>query len=243
MIRYDSAYNQEISRVVSNFNRKLRRLEKEGRRLLPNKVSISQIKGEFSNRRELNKYLNDLRKFSKRGAETIKTVGGNEYTNYEIDLFRTNLRRQREELRRNLEKAEHTVHRYPMQHDIHTQNIRNKIETFGSDWRNLIGKKYEQVVSRRMRLMETYDNYLEILFQDAIQIGFDVEKVNYMKEKLMELSPEKFDKVLSETPEIQFIFNYYHSLTRQSGKPGDERDWKAFEQLYERMDEIVAEYE
>ena len=243
MIRYDSAYNQEIRRVVSNFNRKVRRLEKEGRRLLPNKVAISQIKNEFSSKRELNKYLNDLRKFSKRGAESIKTVGGKEYTNYEIELFRTNLRRQREELRRDLEKAERTVHRYPLQHDIYTQGLRTKTTIFGSDWRNLIGNKYEEVMNRRMRHLATYDNYLEILFQDAAQIGFDQEKVNYIKEKLLTLSPEKFDKVLSETPEIQFIFDYYHSLTRQSNEPGDDEDWKAFQNLYERIDEIVAEYE
>ena len=54
MIRYDQAYNQKISRVVSNFNRKVRRLEKEEAELLPSTVRVREIKDMFMNRRDLN---------------------------------------------------------------------------------------------------------------------------------------------------------------------------------------------
>ena len=93
MIRYDSEYNKTISRVVSNYNRKIARLSNAGVDLLPSKVSIRTIKNQFTNRRDLNVYLRELQKFSKRGAENIVTIDGNRFTQYDIDVFKSRLRR------------------------------------------------------------------------------------------------------------------------------------------------------
>lgn len=242
MIRYDSAYNQEISRVVSNFNRKIRRLEKEERQLLPTRVRVSEIKEQFSSRRELNKYLNDLRRFSKRGAEEIVTVKGKEYTRYQIDLFRANLRRERRELARNLAKAESAQHRYPMQHDVYVQNLKNRINKLAQRWTDLIEGEFWRTAYQQFLNMEIYDNYLEVLFQDAYQSGFDPEKAEYIKNKLLELSPNQFIQALEDAPEIKFVFDYYHALTRQAGVSNRRIDRDAYEQLYKRIDQIVATY-
>lgn len=242
MIRYDSSYNQEISRVVSNFNRKVRRLEKEERQLLPSAVKVSEIKDRFTSRRELNKYLNDLRRFGKRGAEEIVTIDGKQYTKYQIDLFRTNLRRQRAQLAKDIESAENMDHRYPMQHNITLQNLKNRKEKLSMAWTDIIGGEWDKVINQRFVNMETYDNYLEILFQDAYQSGFDPEKAEYIKNKLLELSPNKFIRALEDAPEIKFIFDYYHALTRQAGIAGRRADRDAYEQLYKRIDQIVENY-
>lgn len=242
MIRYDSAYNQEISRVVSNFNRKVRRLEKAERELVPSPVSVADIKEKFTSKRELNKYLNDLRRFSKRGSEEIVTVKGQKYTKYQIDLFRANLRRQRAEVARDIRQAEATKHRYPMQHNIYLQNLKNRKEKLTHGWMEIISNEWDKVVNQRFTNMETFDNYLELLFQDAYQSGFDPEKAEYIKEKLTELTPSQFIKALEDTPEIKFIFDYYHALTRQAGVVGRKRDRDAYKQLYKRIDQIVATY-
>lgn len=241
MIRYDSAYNQEINRVVSNFNRKVRRLERAGNELLPSPVSTRTIKEQFTNRRELNMYLRDLMRFSKRGAEDIVEIQGKSYTNYQIDLFRRNLRRERDEVRRDIKSAEQVKHQYPMQHNIYLQNLRNRRNALSSSWVNLIRKETDVAVNRYFKRAEIYDNYLEILFQDAYVVGFDEEKINYIKDKLLKLSPNKFIKALQDSPTIQFIFDYYHSLTRRSGVVGDNA-YNAFQKLYEEIDHIVETY-
>ena len=241
MIRYDSAYNQEINRVVSNFNRKVRRLEKEEYQLLPSPVSVKTIKEQFSNRRELNMYLNDLRRFSKRGAEDVMEIQGKLYTKYQIDLFRRNLRRERDEIRRDLKAAENMKHEYPMQHNIYLQNLRSRKKSLSSSWVNLIERKSDVMIERYFRRAEIYDNYLEILFQDAYLVGFDENKINYIKERLLKLSPTKFIKALQDSPTIQFIFDFYHSLTRRTGSIGNNA-YNSYQKLYEEIDHIVETY-
>lgn len=241
MIRYDSAYNKEINRVVSNFNRKVRRLEKEERELLPSPVSVRNIKEQFTNRRELNMYLNDLRRFSIRGAEDVMEIQGKSYTKYQIDLFRRNLRRERDEIRRDIKSAEAIKHQYPMQHNIYLQNLRSRKKALSMSWVNLIEKKSDVMIQRYFKRAEIYDNYLEILFQDAYLIGFDDDKINYIKERLLKLSPNKFIKALQDSPTIQFIFDFYHSLTRKSGVVGNNA-YNSYQKLYEEIDHIVETY-
>lgn len=241
MIRYDSEYNQEINRVVSNFNRKVRRLERAGNDLLPSPVSARTIKEQFTNRRELNMYLRDLMRFSKRGAEDVVEVQGKSYTKYQIDLFRRNLRRERDEIRRDIKSAEQVKHQYPMQHNIYLQNLRNRRKVLGSSWADLISKEADVATNRYFKRAEIYDNYLQILFQDAYIVGFDEEKINHIKEQLLKLSPNKFIKALQDSPTIQFIFDYYHSLTRRSGLVGDNA-YNSYQKLYEEIDHIVETY-
>lgn len=259
MIRYDPRYNQEINRVVSNFNRKVRRLEKEERELLPSTVSVRDIKDKFTNKRDLNKYLNDLRRFSKRGAETIVNVGGKDYTRYQIDLFRINLRRERAALDRDIKRSQSMKHRYPVQHDIHLQNLRNRRAKLSESWTELISTKLDEQIGSYFKKLETYDNYFEVLFQDAYIMGYPDEKIEYIKDKLLTLSPTQLMRLLENSPEVQFIFDYYHSLTRQNGlfsgatarklktigvkgKTSEDRAWDAFDSLYNRIDDLVKTY-
>ena len=238
MIRYDREYNQKISQVVSNFNRKVRRLEKEERRLLPTPVKVSEIKDRFTDRRELNKYLNDLRRFGKRGAEEIVEIKGKEYTRYQIDIYRLNLRREKERLNREIEKDEFADYRYPMQHNVHMQNLKNRRKKLGRHWDETIDAEYYQIVYKYLKDNETFDNYMEILFRDAYQVGFDKHKLWHIRRRLNELSPDQFIHVLETSPEIQYIFDYYHSLTRQAGVTNI-GVYNAFRTLERRIDDIV----
>lgn len=241
MIRYDSEYNANIQRVVSNFNRKVARLNKAGKIGIPDKVRISEVKSKFATRTELNQYLRDLKLFSKRGAENLVTIDGKQFTQYDIDIFRRRLQNERRNLTKEIQRAESYKSKYPMQHDIYTSNIRARRAALSGKWTNLITTKmHENIVQEPYKRSAIYDNYLEILFQDAYQMGYDDAKINHIKEKLLELSPRKFMQALESDPNIQYIFDYYHSLTRTSQADPNATD--AFDQLYENIDEIVAQY-
>lgn len=241
MIRYDQAYNQQIARVVSNYNRKIARLSKNGHNLLPSKVSIRDVKSQFSDRRELNKYLRDLKRFGRRGAEDIVTVNGKQFTAYDVDLFRRSLRAERSRLSKDIKRAESMNPKYPMQHNIFVQNLRAKRQRLASNWATIIVDKARDVlIEQPYKRAVIYDNYLQLLFQDAYQIDYDDEKLEYIKTKLLELKPRQFIRALEDDPNIQYIFDYYHSLTRTSQEDPNARD--VFDQLYENIDEIVAKY-
>ena len=241
MIRYDSEYNANIQRVVSNFNRKVARLNKAGVQGIPQKVSVRGLKSKYYTRTEMNQYLRDLQLFSKRGSENIVTIDGKQFTQYDIDLFRRRLRNERSRVSQEIQRAESYKSKYPLQHDIYTSNLRSKRAALSGKWSNLIktGMR-EKIVEEPYKRSEIYDNYIEILFQDAYQMGYDDNKLNHIKEKLFELPPRKFIQALESDPNIQYIFDYYHSLTRTSQADPNATD--AFDQLYENIDEIVAQY-
>ena len=242
MIRYNSSDNKNIERVVSNFNRKIARLQKAGYDILPSRVSARTIKSQFTNRRDLNVYLRNLQRFGKRGAENIVTIGGKNYTQYDIDIFRRSLRLEKSRLEREISEAQTLVSATPKQHDIYTANLQSRREALSSKWTEIITSKLgEKLLDQPRRYTETYDNYFEIMFQDAYQAGFEDEKIEYIKEKLLSLSPRQFIRALEDDPNIQYIFDYYHSLTRTSYMGGNE-GYEGYQKLYENIDAIVEKY-
>lgn len=81
-IKWRDADNQEIARVVKNFNAKITRIEKnhpEMASVLPERVTVKGIKDLINTRQDLNRELNMLKRFSKRGAEQVVDVPESKY--------------------------------------------------------------------------------------------------------------------------------------------------------------------
>ena len=88
-IRYDKKLSQELARTVRNFNKKVYRLEKLRRELIPERVTVASLKQEYTSRAELMRRLRELRGFSARGAEDIiTTAGGARLTKYEFNILK-----------------------------------------------------------------------------------------------------------------------------------------------------------
>ena len=72
LIRWKNEDKQELQKAIRNFNSKISRLEKLERDLyLPEKIRFSEVKSNIYTRSELNRIINSLRRFSRRGAEQI----------------------------------------------------------------------------------------------------------------------------------------------------------------------------
>lgn len=81
-IRWKQDDEAELSRVVRNYNDKIRRLEKKNPQMknaLPEKASVRQLKNLIETRADFNRELNSLIRFSKKGAEEIVDVPENKY--------------------------------------------------------------------------------------------------------------------------------------------------------------------
>lgn len=106
-IRYDDKLNNQILKTVRNFNAKVTRLERQGVSLPVEKVSIRELKKDFTSRRDLQSYLRELRKFSQRGVERIAYVDrwGKEFTVYEFKVGGIRQRRAIREAERLLAEA------------------------------------------------------------------------------------------------------------------------------------------
>lgn len=112
-IRYDDKLNQQLVRTVRNFNAKINRLERQGVSVPVQKVTVKQLRQDFTERRELLSYLRELRKFSQRGVERIAYIEKwgdvkKEYSVYEFKVGGIRQRRAIREAERLLKKASET---------------------------------------------------------------------------------------------------------------------------------------
>lgn len=82
-IKWNENDEKELKRVVKNYNAKVNRLKKnadrETKAALPDNISVKQLKELINTRADLNRELNSLKRFSKRGSEEIVEVPGNDY--------------------------------------------------------------------------------------------------------------------------------------------------------------------
>lgn len=81
-IRWNESDTAELKRVVTNFNAKINRLAKKNPQLknvLPEKVTVAQMKELINTRQDLKRELNTLKRFSKRGSEIIVDVPDTDY--------------------------------------------------------------------------------------------------------------------------------------------------------------------
>ena len=73
-VKYTAADLQRLQRTVDNFNAKVRRAAARGVEGLPEPVRVREIKAEAVSRSDLNRTLNALERFSRKGAERTVTI-------------------------------------------------------------------------------------------------------------------------------------------------------------------------
>ena len=114
LIRWTKDDKQNLRRAVNNFNSKITRLQKLGKKNLPEKVSYKELVGigklqdeevdrQIYSRRELNNVIRSLKRFSRRGAEEIVTLeGGQDLTKWERNELRINKMRATRNINREI---------------------------------------------------------------------------------------------------------------------------------------------
>lgn len=81
-IRWSKQDNYELTKAVRNFNAKVTRLSKKSpeiANILPEKVSVKDVKALIDTRQDLNREINMLKRFSRRGAEAIVPIDSTEH--------------------------------------------------------------------------------------------------------------------------------------------------------------------
>ena len=90
-----------------------------------------------------------------------------------------------------------------------------------------------------------YNNYIDgTLLNTAYYVGYDEEKIKYIKDKLNELTPSQFTKAF-ETEQALKDIQLRYDLTKEDGISPDllESDiTPILDNLYENIDQIVATY-
>ena len=263
-IRYDKKLNQEINRTIKNFNQKIARLEKQERELLPSKITKKDLKESVYTRSELQRKLRELQRFSKRGAEDIITTkGGVKLTQYELQ----NIKRENARVKRNITREIYRL-------KVNKPKIFGKTQTStfsemgDTDYLNLVARrkaleKNINVLSREeferfTKLIEKTgknqqymnnifkDNYFDMLTDLAYYYDYDNDKLNMLKQKLMNLKPNDFMKLFKEDKSIRAILDYYPIVTNSFNaiNPDDIKEdvINLYDNLIDNIDEIIQDY-
>lgn len=263
-IRYDKKLNQEINRVIKNFNQKIARLEKQDRELLPSKITKKDLKSGVYTRTELRRKLKELQRFSTRGAEDIiETSGGVRLTRYNYQ----NIKRENTRIKRNITREINRLR-------VEKPKIFGKTQTStfsemgDSDYLNLLARrkalekdinklsrdeferftKLIEKTGRNQQYMNNIfkENYFDMLTDLAYYFDYDNEKLNMLKQKLMNLKPNDFFKLFKEDKSIRAILDYYPIVTNSFNaiNPDDIKEdvINLYDNLIDNIDMIIQDY-
>ena len=165
-IRYTKNLTSNINKIIRNYNAKITRLEKaEEDYYLPEKTSLTEVKGMASNRRELNRLLRDLQRFSERGMEkTITFSSGVEMSKYEAERLKLNLRLAKAKATRELKSFQTTPIKVfgipqatPHEYDESYLNLKAQRDQLDKDISKLNKRELERLESNINDLLFSYD--------------------------------------------------------------------------------------
>lgn len=263
-IRYDKKLNQEINRTIKNFNQKIARLEKQERELLPSKITKKDLKESVYTRRELQRKLKELQRFSKRGAEDIiETKGGVKLTQYELN----EIKRENARVKRNITREINRLRvekpkifgksqsaTFSQMGDTDYLNLVARRKALEKDINKLSREEFERFTKlvektgRNQQYMNTIfkENYFDMLTKTAYYFDYDNDKLNMLKQKLMNLKPNDFLKLFKEDKSIRAILDYYPIVTNSFNaiNPDDIKDdvINLYDNLIDNIDEIIQDY-
>lgn len=264
-IRYDDKLNNQILKTVRNFNAKVARLERQGVSLPVEKVSIRELKKDFTSRRDLQSYLRELRKFSQRGVERIAYVDrwGKEFTVYEFKVGGIRQRRAIREAERLLaeaKKEKRTEGGIPGDQSLmgtdYAATIEANLERLKSTkfhQKRLSAEKKAQLVRAskatlgskkyQFAIKDNFSRHLSILGEAA---GLSSSYIDEIINALKQVNGKDFEKLRQAEELIDAIETYYpqwkNAKTNQERQQVGETVRPLIVALHDNINQILSTY-
>ena len=265
---------KSLRQAVNNFNRKVKRLEKSDREIdIPEKANITAIKDRITNKWELNREINKLERFTQRNAEDLmKTKGGVVLSRWEFENLQREQRRLSARLTREMERygkikpkefGEEQAVSYASMGDDKFLNMQKRFKAISNKKLSKLNidqfKRLNELINRtnanyRSNKKEIfYNNFLDgTLLNLGYIIGYDQEKMNYIREKLGELTPDQFVKAFNSELSLRYIQDKNVSpdkdkedelgMTEKEVQELREDLTPIFDNLYENIEEMLKDY-
>lgn len=233
----------ELKKAISKFNSKIKRLESVDREIdIPEKANITAIKERVTNKWELNREIDKLERFTQRNAEElIKNKSGVVLSRWEFENIQREQKRLSSRLLREIERygkikpsefGEKQALSYAQMGDDKLFNLKSRYKAISNknikdinkdQLSKLIGYINRTNANYRSTKKEIfYDNFLDgTLLNLSYIIGYDKDKIDYIREKLGELSPDQFIKAFNSELSLRYIQDKNQSPDKS--KPEEEQ--------------------
>lgn len=264
-IRYDQKLNNEIRRIVNNYNAKVRRLSSRQDLTLPplfDRQALKSMKQSTKNRADLRRKLKNLQEFSKRGGEQNITVKGRTLPRYQyknIQRYRGLINRRlkrREEFNESTyptyegEKEQFTIAQQFNEEQRNIQALRAKLLdvdylSFSDTELNRYFEKLESN-AQTVNLSSWQKNYADMLLDSGYVYKIPHAKLHELREKILSLSPSQFDKLFKTESTIKQILYYYNQINEVgvdvAFESMEDDVTSLFDSLFENIDDILKDY-
>lgn len=266
-IRFDKDFNAEIRRVVKNYNRRIQRLETSGNyafpELLPEKVSVRHLKSTYTERSLLARRLKELEKIRSSSSELVTLKSGLKLPRFEYEQFK----QSKAAVRRALTAEKHRLLSVKLRFagrslgfsraelgDTRLQTVeatqralQQEIDTLSASEYAKQSKIIARQINRKIAQKKFYGDYLDMLFDVGVEIGYDQERINYMRERLAKLNDTEFIRLFNDDEAIKRVVFYYSIQTHsRDGKFSGEQTAQikqVYDELWENFSIILEDYE
>ena len=216
--RFDPEFNEEIRRVVKNFNQKRLRAYKRGFSYLPDRAYVSRIKQNFDTKKEIQKYLKDLEKFNTMGDsafDVVETAMGGRISKYNLMFIKDNLKDTKDFFDRQIEEAKELFYedQYSMARRDYLFNLQAKRQYLEQDIMNLTQsgirtfEKYtKQALNNNRNMLSSYKGFLSVVENVMQMVGYDEKGISDFFGKMANLTPAQFIKMYRSNDLIARIY-------------------------------------
>ena len=261
-IRYTKKLNTSINQIVRNYNAKIARLEKVSEELyLPTKTSVTELKESAKNRRELDRMLKDLQRYSERGAEkTVRFSSGVEMSKYHADKLKRNLRIAKAKATRDIRTFKSTpikvfgvAQNTPHEYDEAYINLKAQRERLEQDITKLNKRQIERLESNIADILESSEmeemykeNWLDMIEKLAYYGEIDNKKKEAIIERIKNIKASNFTKLYRNEKSIKAIQELYRDVVRNKSMVDNELSndiQDVLSNFYSNLDIILKDYE
>ena len=241
LIRWKRGDYIKLSKAVNKYNKQINELQNKGINYTPEVKDYQSLKNSILTRKELNRTINSMKKFSIDNLKEVELESGTKLSSYEYKELQNARTRARHYLEGKLETLE-KENPYA-KFGLETKEIEAVKKTIGSLGKLESAKGFElnRIIDRIKRL-GSYDvtmkkaeqyrkNYMEALERMS---GYD----NYgiLKEKLESIkNPEQFYEYVSQSTTLSDLFEYYESSPEAQTYGGFDNNQEAFNRALEQL--------
>lgn len=219
-IRWNESDSAELARRVKNFNSKVRRLEKkfsETDVIIPERVSVKQLKDLIDTRQDLNRELKSLERFTVRGSETIITVPNTDnniqltkWQKDEMSRRASIVNRRRNARKKAIEEQELAQGGKSLGYSRGQIGMGRADELVYKPTKAFTKKMRREDVSRKMQQlqkesMSTYWHRRDLIMREsfikALQMNFNDKDIKDVIDAIMEMPIEDFKDTLLSNPD------------------------------------------
>lgn len=220
-IRWQQKDYLSLGRAVANFNKKINKLNKEEKKLyLPELKNYKDIKENIQTRQELNRVINSLKRFSKKGAEDLYTTrAGEQLTKWE-----------RGELEKQIKIAERGLKESAKALEIPMKSGYSKAQMGSQEYREILANlrslknfelkkggdftrmkeriaKYGNLDYKMVKATIFRENFMEALKQSGAE---NFENFSLLEKKMNRIkNPINFYEFIKNSNVFMDIFDYY----------------------------------